>query len=155
MTNYVEVNIDKQGENDVALLVGREIASAKLENDTLSLAFTDGTSAQLWDGGQSCCETRYVTTDDDPVTLVGNCIVSITTKQGPYVREDYQEHEQVFVEVQTTGGFITLVTHNEHNGYYGGFSIRVKFAQQHVETPQEKRFKRRLKDQTFLGKAVF
>jgi len=155
MTNYTEINIDEQGENDVALLLGREIASAKFEDDTLSLAFTDGTSAQLWDGGQSCCETRYVTTDDDPVTLVGNCIVSITTKPGPCEDVDYTVHEQVFVEVQTTGGFITLVTHNEHNGYYGGFSVRVKFAQQHVVTPEERRFKRRLKDQTFLGKAVF
>jgi hypothetical protein len=28
--------------------------------------------------------------------------------------------------VQTTKGSFTICTHNEHNGYYGGFSLRVK-----------------------------
>jgi hypothetical protein len=38
-----------------------------------------------------------------------------------FASSEYDVHETCFVEVQATGGFITLVTHNEHNGYYGGF----------------------------------
>ena len=35
-------------------------------------------------------------------------------------------HETTFVEVLTSAGFINFTAHNEHNGYYGGFYIRMR-----------------------------
>jgi hypothetical protein len=32
-------------------------------------------------------------------------------------------HEQTFLKIRTNNGDATVVTHNEHNGYYGGFNI--------------------------------
>lgn len=139
---------DDDGPNPAGIhqLTGRKIQSASLDADRLCLTFTDGSSFELWDDGQTCCEHRYLTTDDDLVTLVGNCVVSITLKPGPDVSEpdDYGCHDTAFLEVQTTGGFVTLVTHNKHNGYYGGLYPRAVFKPKHVPSPAERTFKRRL-----------
>ena len=35
-------------------------------------------------------------------------------------------HEVQFLEVKTSKGSFTMSSHNEHNGYYGGFSIEVR-----------------------------
>jgi hypothetical protein len=32
-------------------------------------------------------------------------------------------HETQFLIVDTTKGSFTIVNHNEHNGYYGGFGL--------------------------------
>jgi hypothetical protein len=105
---------------------GRTITAASLDDNALSLTFADGVTIHIWDDGQSCCEHRYMTSDDDPATLVGHRLVGITGKEGPTEGEDGDEtHEVVFVEVQTDGGFITLANHNEHNGYYGGFGLTI------------------------------
>jgi hypothetical protein len=50
-------------------------------------------------------------------------LTSIEAKDGPNLEDAYGEHEQVFVEVVTTKGLITIANHNEHNGYYGGFAL--------------------------------
>jgi hypothetical protein len=107
--------------------VGREIVGAALSDDVLRLKFADGVAIELFDDGQSCCESRYVTTDDDVGSLVGRRLVSISAKKGPETEGEYGDvHETMFVEVQTDGGFITLTTHNEHNGYYGGFGLTIR-----------------------------
>ena len=112
---------------------GRTIKTAEIvENvagryhnyDALKLTFTDGTSVSLYDDGQSCCESRYITCDDDPASLVGGVLTKIEVKESKREVGEYDdEHEQVFIEVATSNGFITLCTHNEHNGYYGGFAL--------------------------------
>ena len=66
-----------------------------------------------------------MTTDDDPQSLVGGKLVRIEAKPGPDKDSEYDVHEQVFVEVATDKGFITIVNHNEHNGYYGGFGLTI------------------------------
>jgi hypothetical protein len=35
-----------------------------------------------------------------------------------------EDHELAFLKVSTNKDCITLETHNENNGYYGGFGIR-------------------------------
>ena len=110
---------------------GREIASAALVDDTVRLTFADGSRLAVFDDGQSCCESRYITTDDDLESLVGHKLVRIDEKPGPNVEsgEPYaDEHETAFVEIGTDKGFVTLTTHNEHNGHYGGFSLTVREA---------------------------
>jgi hypothetical protein len=37
-------------------------------------------------------------------------------------------HEVQFLRVSTDAGTIVCETHNEHNGYYGGFNVCVEAA---------------------------
>lgn len=106
---------------------GQTITAAEFNPETarLLLAFEDGRRIEIWDNGQSCCESRYAMTDDDVSTLVGNKLTLVQVKEGPDLDDNGEYHEQTFVEVATDKGFITLVSHNEHNGYYGGFNITI------------------------------
>lgn len=106
--------------------VGRTIQSTHMDDNELQLTFEGGKTISIWDNGQSCCESRYMTTDDDIQSLVGGKLLHIMTKNGPDTGDgDYEYHEQVFVEVATDKGLITLVNHNVHNGYYGGFGLTI------------------------------
>jgi hypothetical protein len=105
---------------------GQTILAADIADDKLSLKLDGGKTIEIWDNGQSCCENRYMRTDDDLSSLVGNTLVRIEAKDGPDIGDnDYDVHEQVFVEVGTDKGFITIANHNEHNGYYGGFGLTI------------------------------
>jgi hypothetical protein len=104
---------------------GRKILGAAMEDDTLSLQLDGGKTISIWDSGQSCCEERYMTTDDDIGSLIGAVLARIEAKSGPDIDAEYGEHETIFVEVGTDKGFVTIVNHNEHNGYYGGFGLTI------------------------------
>lgn len=106
---------------------GRKIVDAKIDDNRLLLRFDDDVTIALFDNGQSCCESRYMSTDDEVSSLVGNILKHIEAKAGPSeTGKDGNEHDTCFVEVATNQGFITLVNHNEHNGYYGGFGLSIK-----------------------------
>lgn len=111
---------------------GKRIASVSfVEKDEdykteLHIGFDDGAIIRLWDDGQSCCESRYMTCDDDVGVLVGGALRRIEAKN--YVEKDADHgdcHDEVFVEIATDTAFITLVNHNQHNGYYGGFGLSI------------------------------
>lgn len=109
---------------------GRQVVKASLNKDTdperMELSFADGTVIHIWDGGQSCCEQRYITCEDELNSLVGGKLVAIEAKPGPDTEDEYGGcHEQVFVDIRTDKGFVTFTTHNEHNGYYGGFGLTI------------------------------
>lgn len=111
---------------DASKYVGKTITSVIFGDDErIILSFTDSTKIAIFDGGQSCCEHRHMSTDDDLGTLVGGTLTHITERDGSDIESDYV-HEICFVEVGTNKGFITLVNHNEHNGYYGGFALRIQ-----------------------------
>lgn len=96
--------------------------------DDLTLTFDDGSQLHVWDGGRSCCEHRYITTDDVLDSFVGQVLQSIDLRDGPdHPESEYGDcHEEQFVLLtMTDGSNITIVTHNEHNGYYGGFHIQL------------------------------
>lgn len=99
-----------------------------LGDDCLFIELPSG-SLRVWDDGQSCCESRYATTDDELDTFAGAKLVGIELVNVPDADTELidEYHEQVFVKIETTAGTITLVTHNEHNGYYGGFHIRTSW----------------------------
>lgn len=108
--------------------VGKKIESAWLdeENNRFRIKFTDGKEIAIWDNGQSCCEHRYMRTDDDPKDLVGGKLRSIEVKQAPDEEDEYGEvHEVCFVEISTNKGHVVFANHNEHNGYYGGFALTI------------------------------
>ena len=106
---------------------GKKITSTRLDDERLIIEFEGDIALQIYDDGQSCCEYRYMSTDDDIQSLVGHTLVSIIEKEGPIEDDDYGDvHETCFVEVQTNVGSITLVNHNENNGYYCGFCMVAK-----------------------------
>ncbi len=114
----------------LAQYAGRTIKSAQINSeDELVLGFEDGSSIVVWDDAQHCCETRFMTCDDDPASLVGGRLLAIEVKNGPSVEEEYDDcHDQQFLEVTTSVGFITIANHNKHNGYYGGFGLAMREA---------------------------
>ncbi len=79
---------------------------------------------RIYDDGQSCCENRYMRTDDDLSSYVGSKLLGAEIKDAPNISEEYGYHEIQFLEVQTDCGTFTMTSHNEHNGDYGGFLIR-------------------------------
>jgi hypothetical protein len=111
---------------DASQLLDCEILDANLVNDEIVLKFKDKTVA-LYDSGQSCCESRYITCDDDLKSLIGGKLNNLQIKKSKEDEGEYGDvHEIDFVEIATDKGFITFCTHNEHNGYYGGFALRIR-----------------------------
>lgn len=110
---------------------GREIVAARLNQDAsperVEVTFMDGVTIHILDEGQSCCESRYITCDDDWIDLVGGRLLDIETKDAGDVESEYGEfHEAVFIEIKTDKGHVAFTTHNEHNGYYGGFGLTIR-----------------------------
>ena len=106
---------------------GKEIVEATIREEALRLMFSDGSKIKIFDDGQSCCESRYMRTDDDVSSLIGHKLVRIEGKDGPNLNSyDDDPHETCFVEIATDAGFITITNHNEHNGYYGGFALSIE-----------------------------
>ena len=99
--------------------------------DRLAIRFTDGTGICFYDDGQSCCENRWMATDDDLAAFVGAEFLGAELRDGPEYEKGWETHEEQFLLVNTSLGTFTMVTYNEHNGYYGGFAVVVR------ELPQE------------------
>jgi len=76
----------------------------------------------LWDRGQSCCESRYIRTDDDLAYFAGAMLRNIEISAAEEIA-DSVVHDIQFLRIITDRGTITFVNHNEHNGCYGGFVI--------------------------------
>jgi hypothetical protein len=113
--------------NAVKESLGKKINRVWLdeENDTLRFELEDGSNLTLWDGGQSCCENRYMRTDDDLNEYCGSTLLDLELKSGPDQEDEYGEcHEIQFLDVKTDKGIFQMANHNEHNGYYGGFWVQ-------------------------------
>jgi hypothetical protein len=106
--------------------LNKTIEKVELDGDELVISFTDNTTLTIWDGGQSCCEYRYMTTDDDLSDFSGATLLDMELKSSEYEDHDYDVHEIQFLDVKTSEGVFTMANHNEHNGYYGGFWIQAK-----------------------------
>lgn len=107
---------------------GRVIKTAVFNKgaDDVRITFADGVTVRIWDNGRSCCENRYMTCDDSLSDLNGKTLAEINVKPGSETRDDYAEHEIAFLEIKTTDGTsVSFTTHNEHNGYYGGFGLSI------------------------------
>lgn len=105
--------------------LNKKISALELKDDELRFTFEDGTKIKLFDDGQSCCEHRYMTTDDDLKYFVGATLMGAEVADAPNQPDEYGgEHEVAFLKVTTSKGVFTMESHNEHNGYYGGFLIR-------------------------------
>jgi hypothetical protein len=93
--------------------------------DELIIRFDSGQAFRFWDNGQTCCEHRYMHTDDDLGVLVGGRLLNIDVIDGGTNGDDWVVKDSQFLKIETTTGFVTIANYNEHNGYYGGFAIEV------------------------------
>lgn len=103
---------------------GREIKSAELKDNEIKIVFSDGVKIKIWDDAQSCCESRYMQTDDKLSELVGQKLVAVNVKDTE-AKDDGEVREICFLEIQGNKSSVTVSTHNDHNGYYGGFGLSV------------------------------
>ncbi len=108
---------------------GGVIQSAVIDADILRLAFEDGRTLVIYDDAQSCCEYRHMSTDDNLDDMIGATFVEVELAESqPDVEEaNYEVHERCFLDLKTSKGVYTLVSHNEHNGYYGGIMPRLRW----------------------------
>ena len=123
-------NLEGKSAEAFLKVVGEKIMGIKLEDDMLFISFGSQGTLKISDEGQSCCEHRYITTDDKLEDYVGGNLLNIEVKPVPIPLLDDGEgesHDIEFVEVSTSKGAFVLVTHNEHNGYYGGFFVCAKY----------------------------
>jgi len=104
-------------------VMGKEIATLDLSEERLLFNFTDGSAIKISDEGQSCCEHRYMHSDDDIQAFTGANLMGAEVRNAPEIEDEYGVHEVAFLVVTTSKGAFTVETHNEHNGYYGGFWI--------------------------------
>lgn len=108
--------------------IGKTIVALRLDedDDALHLEFSDGSKIVIFDDGQSCCESRYMRTDDDLTYFIGSKFTGTSLRDAPDRDEDGGVHEVQFLIVHTDAGDFTMANHNEHNGYYGGFLLKAK-----------------------------
>lgn len=105
--------------------VGKQIKAACIrDEENLVLEFEDGTRLTITDDGQSCCENRFMTSDDDFADIIGAELIDFELLDGPEVDDNKYDIEEVqFLHVKTSKGTVTIENHNQHNGYYGGFAL--------------------------------
>lgn len=108
-----------------AKYAGRTVIAADISENEFRLSFEDGARIMIWDDGQSCCESRYLTTDDDLGDLIGKKFWYVETKPVEVQEDGDESHEIVFVEIGYEDDHITLASHNRHNGYYSGATLRL------------------------------
>lgn len=108
---------------------GRIIAAIELtDGDTqLVIHFDDDRRLEIEDNKQSCCERRYMHTDDDLDFYIGATFLDARVEDGPIEERDGDYKECQFLLIDTSKGTFTIANYNEHNGYYGGFDISAAF----------------------------
>lgn len=107
-----------------AHLVGKVITNIDDTNEWLDIHFSDDTYLRIHDVASYCCESRYMTCDDDYSSLYGQRLMRIEQKDVVELSEGkHDSHEISFLEIGTNFGFITIGFHNENNGYYCGFNV--------------------------------
>lgn len=108
-------------------VIGKKISEIEISENELKIGLEGGEKIRIFDDGQSCCESRYMSTDDDLKYYIGANLLDGELADGPNKEDEYGEaHEQQFLKITTSKGVFTIVNHNEHNGYYGGFSVVVR-----------------------------
>ena len=108
--------------------LGLKVTKAYILHEKLHLEFNGGVRRLLIsDEGQSCCEHRYMHTDDDLSEFVDAPLVKVDVAHGPEEKTEWEGmKESEFLNVTTGKGTFTVVNYNEHNGYYGGFCLMAR-----------------------------
>lgn len=116
--------------DDVIVLgnhAGKTIETVRMSDNTLSIVLVDGAVLAFSDNGQDCCEHRYMTCDDDLDGWTGAKLIAARIRRVDNAEATDNSHDDVheiqFLRIATDRGDIVVCTHNEHNGYYGGFNV--------------------------------
>jgi hypothetical protein len=113
-----------RGAEHIAPCLGEKIESVEVNDKDCTIRMQNGAGCTLYDDGQNCCEHRHMSCDDDLAAFVGSTLIDIEIAPGPELEGGGDEyHDSEFLRLKTSDGVITIVNHNEHNGYYGGFYI--------------------------------
>lgn len=109
-------------------LFNKEIEEVHCDEQSLIFKFKDGSQYEIEDHAQSCCEHRYMNTDDCLSEFKDSKFISAKIEDGPSVdiKDDWNEKDSQFLIVTTSKGQFTVVNYNEHNGYYGGFCVELR-----------------------------
>lgn len=111
----------------LASFAGEKIACLAVESDALTLTFDSGRAVVVRDDGQSCCEERSMTCDDDLAYHAGATFLGAEIAEAPNIDDpNGEDHEVQFLRIKTSLGIVTVANHNRHNGYYGGFWVEAK-----------------------------
>ena len=120
-----------EAENRAAMLpfLGQKIVSITLDKveERIKIDFGPLGILFIWDAGDDCCEQRYIQTDCDLAAFAGASFVGMKVNDmggGPEPNTMMDEHEMQALNIHTNMGIVDFVTHNIHNGNYGGFFIR-------------------------------
>ena len=112
--------------------MGKKIKSIRIDDDYnggdggLEMLFDDGTGIWIYDDARSCCENRYLHTDDKVSDFAWATFIEAELREGGEKDDGWETHEWEFVVIKTSLGEFTLETHNKHNGYYGGFYVKIR-----------------------------
>lgn len=123
LDNHIFIG-DESTKDAIVNSLNKTITLVTIEDDNLYINFDDDTALRIWDGGQSCCEHRYMKCDDDLKDYIGAKLTNVYAK--PISISDSEDNyilESIFFDFETTNGVFTIVNHNYHNGFYGGFLI--------------------------------
>ena len=123
---------------DVKQYIGRTITNIRIEvddegrkEDSLLIEFEPDEEEpvpepgllRLYDGGQQCCEYRYMNTDDPLEYFIQSTFLGVDVRDVSGWYDGIWGTECAFLIVSTSLGEFTVANYNEHNGYYGGFSL--------------------------------
>lgn len=105
--------------------LGKVITGIRVGDGGMVIELEDKTTLDVSDHGQNCCESRYMTCDDDLQYHVGAMLNGLEIAGSEdRSNSNYGDcHDIEFLCIHTTKGTITVANHNEHNGYYGGFNV--------------------------------
>lgn len=93
------------------------------EEKSLNMYFSHGLRYLcIFDAGQTCCESRWMTCDDPLDEHIGARFMGVELLGDFSEKIDGGKKEVQFLRVITSAGSFRLCMHNEHSGYYGGFS---------------------------------
>lgn len=118
---------DEETVKAVTSSYNKTIKDVEINSNILIIKFTDETTLRLVDEGQTCCERRYTSTEDELTYFIGATLFKIEITSSPRLPVEFGIHEVQFLDVHTSKGMFQVANHNEHNGYYGGFSIQAYY----------------------------
>lgn len=107
--------------------VGKRIASVEVINDgDLVFCFEDARPMAIYDKASLCCERRWMTCDDSLDEFKGHLLIGVELLDESTKKTEYEEEDSLFLRIITDKGSFRVCMHNEHNGYYGGFTPWLK-----------------------------
>lgn len=100
------------------------------DSNLLKIFTTDGFVRTFKDDALCCCEERYLSLNEDDLDyFIGAQYLSydVSDYKAEKDPDGLEAHDSMFLNIRTTKGVFTVVTHNEHNGWYGGFDVVMEY----------------------------